>query len=65
MISGCRDFAPPIPSFSSANTCFNTLQLGLSNLAATIVNLLGYEAPEVGERGILEIDAGAAARATR
>ena len=39
-------------------------EFGLSNLAATIVNLLGYEAPEVWERGILEFDSGAAARTT-
>jgi 2,3-bisphosphoglycerate-independent phosphoglycerate mutase len=32
--------------------------LGLSNLAATIVNLLGYEAPEAWDRGILEFDTG-------
>ncbi len=28
--------------------------LGLANIAATIVNLLGYEAPEMWERGIIE-----------
>jgi 2,3-bisphosphoglycerate-independent phosphoglycerate mutase len=33
--------------------------LGLSNLAATIVNLLGYQAPEAWDRGILEFDGGA------
>jgi len=35
-------------------------ELGLSNLAATIVNLLGYEAPEMWDRGILQLDTGAA-----
>jgi len=40
-------------------------EFGLGNLAATIVNLLGYEAPEVWERGILEFDTGAAARTAR
>ena len=33
--------------------------LGLSNLAATIVNLLGHQAPEAWDRGILEFDGGA------
>jgi 2,3-bisphosphoglycerate-independent phosphoglycerate mutase len=37
---------------------------GLANLAATIVNLLGYEAPECWEGGILELDTGAADRKT-
>ncbi len=39
-------------------------ELGLGNLAATIVNLLGYEAPEPWDRGILEFDTGAAGRTT-
>ena len=34
-------------------------ELGLSNLAATIVNLLGFEAPEAWDRGILQFDGGA------
>jgi len=37
-------------------------EFGLSNLAATIANLLGYRAPESWDPGILEIDGGAAAR---
>lgn len=39
--------------------------LALSNLAATIVNLLGYQAPEVWDRGILEFDTGAAVGTVR
>ena len=35
-------------------------ELGLSNLAATIVGLLGYEAHEMWDPGILELDAVAA-----
>jgi 2,3-bisphosphoglycerate-independent phosphoglycerate mutase len=35
-------------------------EFGLSNLAATIVGLLGYEAPEVWDPGILELGAVAA-----
>ena len=33
--------------------------LRLSNLAATVVNLLGYQAPDAWDRGILEFDGGA------
>jgi 2,3-bisphosphoglycerate-independent phosphoglycerate mutase len=40
-------------------------ELGLSNLAATIVNLLGYQAAELWDPGILEIDAAAPARRAR
>jgi len=40
-------------------------ELGLSNLAATIVNLLGYQAPEIWDRGILEIDTVATGRRAR
>jgi 2,3-bisphosphoglycerate-independent phosphoglycerate mutase len=39
--------------------------LGLSNLAATIVNLLGYQAPEMWDQGILEFGDGAAVRKVR
>jgi 2,3-bisphosphoglycerate-independent phosphoglycerate mutase len=37
-------------------------EFGLSNLAATIVNLLGYQAPEIWDQGILEVDGDAPAR---
>jgi 2,3-bisphosphoglycerate-independent phosphoglycerate mutase len=40
-------------------------ELGLSNLAATIVNLLGYQAPEMWDQGILGFCDGAAVRKVR
>jgi 2,3-bisphosphoglycerate-independent phosphoglycerate mutase len=40
-------------------------ELGLSNLAATIVNLLGYQAPEMWDQGILGFDDEAAVRKVR
>jgi 2,3-bisphosphoglycerate-independent phosphoglycerate mutase len=39
--------------------------LGLGNLAATIVNLLGFEAPEAWDRGILEFDTRAGVETVR
>jgi len=47
---------------SGAVTIRADREFGLSNLAATIVNLLGYQAPEMWDPGILEIDTGAAVR---
>jgi 2,3-bisphosphoglycerate-independent phosphoglycerate mutase len=40
-------------------------EFGLSNLAATIVGLLGYQAPEMWDPGILDLDAVAAAGTVR
>jgi len=56
----------PVPCIFYGNQTRGSLiirpdpELRLSNLAATIVNLLGYQAPEVWDRGILELGADAA-----
>jgi 2,3-bisphosphoglycerate-independent phosphoglycerate mutase len=61
----------PVPCILYDNQTGGALRIlrerdfGLSNLAATIVNLLGYEAPEIWDRGILETDDVAAARRAR
>ncbi len=51
----------PVPFYFYDNQSGGTLRIaedrvfGLSNVAATTVNLLGYEAPEMWDPGILEL----------
>ena len=40
---------PPIPTLPPG------IKLGLSNVAATVVNLLGYEKPEAWDESVIEL----------